>query len=103
MNSDQPHLFELPEIQQTSMPHTLRITLAADLPGPGYDHLAVELINDTLARLCHETGLFANRLELNINLDYIDESWFITDTSTIASDTINTDPDSAYTHHPRIE
>jgi len=103
MKWDQLDLFELPAHDQASPPQTIRITLAADLPGPGFDHLAVEVLNDALARLCHDSGLFANRVTVEIDLEYIDPDWFSTDTVNIANDTADTSTVNACTNHPHIE
>lgn len=90
MTSDQPHFFE---VNRTEVLTPLRVHLDAELPGPGYDHLVLEMVSDALSRLGHD-GLFPNRVAVEIELDHIDERFF-GDTSSTASDNIDIDSDSA--------
>lgn len=84
----QLRLFELPEPEP--VPEEMSLRVEAEFPGPGWDHLVVELVNDALSRLCHDSGLFAHRVAVEIGLEYIEDAWFRTDTVSIASDSMDT-------------
>lgn len=98
MTSDQPRLFE---VHRTEALTPMRVHLDIDLPGPGYDHLVLEMVSDALSRLGHD-GLFPNRVAVEIELDHIDERFF-GDTSCTASDNIDIDSDRAAIRHAQPE
>lgn len=86
-------LFDLPE--PNPAPEEMIIRVGADLPGPGWDHLVVDLVNDALSRLCRDSGLFAHRVAVEIGLDYIEEAWFGDDSPSIPTDSMDTSGVSA--------
>ena len=95
MTWTQLRLFELPEPEPA--PEEMVIRVGADLPGPGWDHLVVDLVNDSLSRLCHDSGLFATRVAVEIGLEYINERWFGDgdDSVSIPNDSVETNGVSA--------
>jgi hypothetical protein len=101
MSRDQPRPFEPPEPEDPAS--QLSIHIDVTLPGPGYDHLITELVNDALARMCHDSGLFPNQIAIKIDLDYIDSSWFRGDSLTSLDDNDDTNPVNACTRHPQPE
>lgn len=100
MTWDQLRLFEVPEAPPAAQ--AMHVRVEVDLPGPGYDHLAVEVLNDTLSRLCHDQGLFPSRVAVDVELDYIDDGWFGDDMK-ISDDSMTTDPVSAPIRRPQLE
>jgi hypothetical protein len=52
----------------------MRVTIDAELPGPGYDFTTLELLTGVLDRLTHD-GLFPRRLSFEIDLDYVDNGF----------------------------
>jgi hypothetical protein len=101
MRPVQLRLFELPDPEPA--PEEMTIRVGAELPGPGWDHLVVDLVNDALSRLCHDSGLFAHRVEVEIGLEYVEDSWFGDDRMSIPSDTNNTNGVSAPMRHVHRE
>lgn len=69
----QLRLFALPEDEAEGR-SLMRITLGAELPGPGYDSMVIELLADILRRLEHD-GLFPGRISVEADVGYLDAGY----------------------------
>jgi len=70
----QLRLFALPEDEDTDARSLMRITVGAELPGPGYDQMVIEILADVLRRLEHD-GLFPGRISVEADVGYLDAGY----------------------------